>query len=366
MMSGSDFETPAVPGLSAGLSSDGRVLALRCRPGTAAAAALGRGALGDGSAALLKGAAGSLSPRLILLTAGLPLFGAGPASDGAACALRRSAALSSGSDDASVLLLAQGRTRELVPVSDLVGRMQEALSDVRAPGALPPPWVGFAAPFMTPDGRFSVAGCGTGNPADPLSNRTVVLMTDLPASETVLTRLTEPLGTAFFGWFRAAGTELPADALVLLSTGTASERPVCSAGDPRAEALCAGFALALERVMSGMAKTAGMTARIRISGAMSPEEAEGFMRPLFLAAQRLRRRPASEAAAHLWAALAAGGPEDLDWQSVSASAGGVRLLDAGRFASPPEMAGALREVLEGCAGLEIRLFRGSASTFLWA
>lgn len=364
MMSGSVFETPAVPGLSAGLSSDGRLLALRCRPGTTAAAAAVGGALADGSAALLKGAAGS--PRLILMTAGLPLYGAGPASDGAACALRREAARAAGTDDASVLVLSQGPARELVPVAGLTARMKEALADVRAPGRLPPPWIGFAAPFMTPDGRFTAAGCGTGNPAEPLSNRTTVLMTDLPASDGVLARLAEPLQTAFFGWLEAAGTALPADALTVLSTGTASEKPVLSRADPRAEALRAGLSLALERVSAGMAKTAGMTARIRISGALSHEEAGRFMRPLFLAARRLRSCPASEAAPHLWAALAAGGPEDLDWQRVTAESGGVRLLENGRFAAASVLAGVLRGVLEGRAGLEIRLSRGSASTFLWA
>ena len=64
--------------------------------------------------------------------------------------------------------------------------------------------------------------------------------------------------------------------------------------------------------------------------------------------------------------LAAGGPEDLDWQRVTAESGGVRLLENGRFAAVSVLAGVLRGVLEGRAGLEIRLSRGSASTFLWA
>lgn len=361
----------AVPGLTTGLSADGRVLTLRCRRGTEAAAQCRASALGDGSAELLgKAAVAPLSPSLILMTAGCSLFGAGPASDGAACALRHGAAQALGLASADVLVLGQGRARALTAVSDLMAGTMSALARPQT-GPMPAPWHRFATPLMTADGRFVAAGYAVGNPADPLGSRTTVLITDMPLTHAALSGLLKPLAASYFGWLEATGTVLPADTLMLVSTG-AGERdkePVRSADDARAVPAAAGFRLVLERLTAGMAADAGMPARLLIEGAASPAEARAAMRPLRELMLRIRSgRYAAEgdATALLWAALAEGLPADADSEKVTVTVGEHVLRSMGRFAPDAVLREALCAVSTGETALNLRLFRGSASTFLWA
>jgi hypothetical protein len=359
----------ALPGLAAGASADGSVLALLANRGGAMCCAVPEGGWADGTARAMKALAVSpFVPRLALMSRGEAMYGYGALSDSSASALCREAGAAAGVSEQSVVPLLQGKGRALTPVAPLAAKAKEALACAQTfDGRAPSGFHVFATPFFSPEGEMHLLGIAAGALA-PAENRTAFLACDAGVAQSCLAGLLKPLACDFFSFLAAAGVASPADGIALAATGAARGRRIGSEKDPRFAVLAAGLRLALERLVAETGREAGLTASVRIDGLPTDAEVPAAMRAFFALIARLRaeKDPAAAFPLLLINALAEGAPADSGPMTTTVSAGDATLFEKGRFAPAETLAGAVPEVLSGTRSLRVSLCFGSRSTFLCA
>ena len=359
----------AIPGLAAGASADGAMLALLCGRGGGVCCAVPEGGFADGTARSMKALAASpFVPRLILMSRGAAMYGFGALSDAAASALCREAGAAAGIAEQGVVPLLQGRGRALTPVAPLTRRAKEALAGAQNyDGRAPEGFRVFATPFFSPEGETHLLGIAAGALA-PDENRTALLACDASLAQPCLSALLKPLAADFFAFLAAAGVASPADGIALAATAAAPGRRIASEKDPRFAVLAVGLRLVLERLIAQAGREAGLTVAVRIEGLPSEKSVPAAMRAFAALAKRLRAEPDPAAAfpLQLINALSAGAPAGAGPMTTSVSAGDLTLFEKGRFAPEETLAEAVPDVLSGRRSLRVALCFGSRSTFLCA
>lgn len=344
----------SLPGLLLGFSVDGGVAA--AVPAAACTVlSLPQAALADGTAQALRMRRMSGSRTdCVLMSRGLPMFGAGGLSDAGLSALRHEALRRLELPEDALALLLQGTRRELTPVGGLVERCTEAWKRAGGEALLPEGWTGFEMPFMTQDGVMRVGALSAGG-AVPTENRVLLLATDVPVREEILQRIADRAAGSLFAWLRAVGVLSAADAVMVVSA--AGRRPVTSIDDPAAEMLARALELAVGRVSTAWAGALGRNIRVRLEGLRDEEEAEHLIAALAGVGGWLRGAGTPrEASLVLRAAL-----EQSALPGLEASGFAVRLgecADALALASVQE----LSDLQEGRAAITLSMARGNLST----
>ena len=133
----------SLPGLQLGFSSDGAVAAAALPSSMRTAASLPEATLMDGTAQALRlGRLAGSRTRCVLMSRGLPMFGAGGLSDAGLSALRHEMLRRLELPADALAFLLQGTRRELVPVGPLADRCVQAWRRLSAGALLPDGWTG--------------------------------------------------------------------------------------------------------------------------------------------------------------------------------------------------------------------------------
>ena len=192
----------SLPGLLLGFSVDGGVAAAVVPAAACTVLSLPQAALADGTAQALRMRRMSGSRTdCVLMSRGLPMFGASGLSDAGLSALRHEVLRHLELPEDGLAFLLQGTRRELTPVGGLVERSTEAWKRAGGEALLPEGWTGFEMPFMTQDGVMRVGALSAGG-AVPTENRVLLLATDVPVREEILQRIADRAACPLFAWLR--------------------------------------------------------------------------------------------------------------------------------------------------------------------
>lgn len=345
----------SLPSLLLGFSVDGGVAAVSVPEVARTVLSLPQAALADGTTQVLRLRRMSGSRTgCILMSRGLPMFGAGVLSDAGVSALRHEALRRLGLPEDALALLLQGTRGELMPVGGFVERCAEAWKRAGGEVLLPEGWTGFEMPFMTQDGVMRVGVLSTGGAA-PTENRILLLATDVPVREEVLQRIADRAACLLFAWLRAVGVLSAADVVMVVSA--AGRRPVTSLDDPAAEMLARALELAVGRVSTAWAEALGRNIRAHLEGLRDEEEAERLIAVLAGVGGWLRKAETPrEASLLLRAALEQSALPGLEDSGFAMRLG--ECADALSLASAQE----LSDLQEGRAAITLSMARGNLST----
>ncbi len=292
----------SLPGLQLGFSSDGAVAAAALPSSMRTVASLPEATLMDGTAQALRlGRLAGSRTRCVLMSRGLPMFGAGGLSDAGLRALRHEMLRRLELPADALAFLLQGTRRELVPVGPLADRCVQAWRRLSAGALLPDGWTGLEVPVMTPEGLMRAGALASGGAA-PTENRVVLLSTDVSVRPELLQVIADRAAQPLFSWLRAAGVLSAADAVMIASPSVG--RPVSSMTDAGADMLVKAVELTLGKISRTWAAELGKTVCVRIEGVRDEIETDRLVSAFMGAGVWLRAaRSPREASLVLRAAL---------------------------------------------------------------
>ncbi len=359
-----------VDGVQVGLNEAGDTLALLLEKGTLLAGGVRGGALSDGQGKwLAERFASPLMPQAIVLSSAGAATGLGALSDGmmAGTASRTAGELSL--PESSLWLFLAGEDAKLMAAEPIVKGAREAFERATKHEAVKAPeWLTtlYRPLLLSHETRFQVGGWLVGDMKEN-TNRHLLLMTDLPLTQTELRKVEEPLRAEALRLYALHGIDSAADSVTVISTGKAIQKTSLTA-EERVGFLSQTLQMVLDELLKRTSSQAGWVHEVQVTGAQDEKELSALTLCLSRAFLRLANSKDvswKEASHTLRREVARSGVETLSPEDLTWMAGDVLLAQEGRVQIGEEQDAAWRAVLDGKVPFWFSLARGQAKGKVW-